>query len=109
MLQQGGIGFFIYTIPEYIICLNRADLLQGFFCQSGFCLYIRSWHITMLESKSALFLDCPKSVHGKNPEFLKTAARSTFGGNIPWKMSNFCRTKDGFKKCALSQIELIKY
>ena len=42
------------------------------------------------------------------PKFLKTAARYTFGKNIPWKMSDFFRTKNGFKKCILSQIELIR-
>ena len=43
------------------------------------------------------------------PEFLDTAARSTFGRNIQWKMSDFFRTKSGFKKCILSHIELIKH
>ena len=43
------------------------------------------------------------------PEVLKTAAGSTFGGNIPWKMNDFFRTKNGFKKCILSQIELIRH
>ena len=43
------------------------------------------------------------------PEFLKPAARSTFGRNIPWKMSGFFRTKTGFKKCILSQIKLIRH
>ena len=43
------------------------------------------------------------------PEFLKTATRSTFGRDIPWKMSDFFRTKNGFKKCILSQIELIRH
>ena len=42
------------------------------------------------------------------PEFLKIAVRSTFGKNIPWKMSDFFRTKNDFKKCILSQIELIR-
>ena len=32
------------------------------------------------------------------PEFLKTDARSTFGRNIPWKMIDFFRAKNGFKK-----------
>ena len=41
------------------------------------------------------------------PEFLKTVTRSTFERNIPWKMSGFFRTKNGFKQCILSQIELI--
>ena len=43
------------------------------------------------------------------PEFLDTAARSTFERDIQWKMSDFFRTKSGFKKCILSQIELIKH
>ena len=43
------------------------------------------------------------------PEFLDTAARSTFERDIQWKMSDFFRTKSGFKKCILCQIELIKH
>ena len=43
------------------------------------------------------------------PEFLETAARSTFEGNIPWKMSHFFKTKNGFKKCILSQTKLIRH
>ena len=41
------------------------------------------------------------------PEFSKTAASSTFGRNILWKMSDFFRTKNGFKKVKL--IELIRH
>ena len=40
---------------------------------------------------------------------LKTAARSTFARNIPWKVRDFFRTKNGFKKCILSQIKLIRH
>ena len=43
------------------------------------------------------------------PEFLKTVARGTLGRNIPWKMREFFRTKNGFKKCILSQVELIRH
>ena len=42
-------------------------------------------------------------------EFLKTADRSTFGRNISWKVGDFFRTKHSFKKCILSQIELIRH
>ena len=43
------------------------------------------------------------------PVFLKIVARGTFGRNIPRKMSDFFRTKNGIKKCILSEIELIRH
>ena len=56
---------------------------------------------------------CAGSKHARSmsqiPEFLKTTARSTFRRNIPWKISDFFRTKNGFKKRILSQIELIRH
>ena len=42
-------------------------------------------------------------------EFLKIAAKSAFGRNIPWKMIDFFRRDNGFKKCILSQIGLIRH
>ena len=43
------------------------------------------------------------------PDFSKTTTRSTFGRNIPWKISDFFTTKNGFEKCILRQIELIRH
>ena len=42
------------------------------------------------------------------PEFLKTT-RSTFGRDIPWKVSDFFRTKNDLKKCIWSQVKLIRH
>ena len=47
--------------------------------------------------------------YSQMPEFLKTAARSTFERNNPWKMRAFFRTKNGFKKYILSQTKLIRH
>ena len=73
--------------------------------QEQICFFL----VLATESPIELFLALKMLQYSQILEFLKTAARSIFGRDIPWKISDFFQNKKWLiEKCILSQIELIR-
>ena len=86
---------------------NRIHKLQEHFRNRNSIISVSL--VLPIERSHWPFLALSLLQYSQIPEFLKIAAKSTFGRNIPWKIIDFFRRENGFKKCILSEIGLIRH